>query len=172
MDAALGVVLEINEVVWRRFKRDLEGVTPDEIDWRPLSEANSINLILRHLRIDAAWHVSRIEQGEEGPPEEAGHGQRPESVPLEFDRNLKELDDLCTRFIGALGRTTLTGLERQTALAYEDSPQGPAPAHMLGFHLALHLAGHGGQIRTLRNPYRKTRGEPARFFPDNPTFPA
>ena len=30
---------------------------------------------------------------------------------------------------------------------------------------------HWGQVRTLRNLYRKTRGEPARFFPDNPTFP-
>jgi hypothetical protein len=31
---------------------------------------------------------------------------------------------------------------------------------------------HWGQVRALRNLYRKSRGEPARFFPDNPTFPA
>ena len=34
-----------------------------------------------------------------------------------------------------------------------------------------HLAMHCGQIRSIRNLYRKTRGEPLRFFPDNPTFP-
>ena len=31
---------------------------------------------------------------------------------------------------------------------------------------------HCGQIQTIRNLYRKTRGEPARFFPENPTYPA
>lgn len=40
-----------------------------------------------------------------------------------------------------------------------------------GFHQALHLAGHTAQISTIRNLYRKTRGEPALFFPDNPTYP-
>jgi hypothetical protein len=35
----------------------------------------------------------------------------------------------------------------------------------------MHLAMHWGQINTIRNLYRKTRGEPARLFPDNPTFP-
>ena len=42
---------------------------------------------------------------------------------------------------------------------------------MLAYHQATHLARHTGQIRTIRNLYRKTRGEPARFFPDNPTYP-
>jgi hypothetical protein len=29
-----------------------------------------------------------------------------------------------------------------------------------------------GQIRSLRNLYRTSRGEQVLFFPDNPTFPA
>ena len=37
----------------------------------------------------------------------------------------------------------------------------------------MHLAGHLGQIRTIRTLYKKTRGEPIppEFYPDNPTFP-
>ncbi len=35
----------------------------------------------------------------------------------------------------------------------------------------LHLAMHRGQIRTLRNLYRKTSGKPGLFFPHNLTFP-
>ena len=27
------------------------------------------------------------------------------------------------------------------------------------------------EFERIRNLYRKTRGEPARFFPENPTFP-
>jgi hypothetical protein len=42
---------------------------------------------------------------------------------------------------------------------------------MLAYHQATHLAYHTGQIRSIRNLYRKIRGEPARFFPENPTFP-
>jgi hypothetical protein len=85
MDQALQLVIEMNEQTWQRFKAELSDVTPGELQWRPLPHANTINEILRHLRIEAQ---------------------------------------------------------------------------------------HWGQIRTLRNWYRKTRGEPGRFFPDNPTFPA
>jgi hypothetical protein len=33
-----------------------------------------------------------------------------------------------------------------------------------------HLATHRGQIRTIRNLYRRARGEPGLFLPQNPTF--
>lgn len=42
--------------------------------------------------------------------------------------------------------------------------------HLLGYHHAIYLAMHWGQIRSLRNLFRTTRGLPARFVPDNPTF--
>jgi len=174
MVEALQVVIEMNECTWNYFKKDLEDVTPEEVNWRPLPEANTINLILRHLRIDAPWHVRSVEQDDQGQPQDAATAQEPtHSVPLDFERNLKELDELCTRFFGRLRGTTLPGLERQTAVAYKHSPpgEGSPPGHFLGFHFAVHLAMHWGQIRTLRNLYGKTRGEPARFFPDNPTFP-
>jgi hypothetical protein len=62
MDERLGAVVEMNEVTWARFQGTMADVGPDEINWRPLPQANTINLILRHLRIDAAWHVTRIER--------------------------------------------------------------------------------------------------------------
>ena len=85
-------------------------------------------------------------------------------------RNLEELDGLCTRFIAALRTIPLSAIEQQSRLAYRARP-GLIPAHFLGYHHAVHLAIHWGQIRTLRNLYRTTRGQPARFHPDNPTFP-
>jgi hypothetical protein len=173
MDEALKVVIEMNEWIWNRFKDDLKDVTSEEINWQPLPQANTINAILRHLHIEAKWHLASIEHGEQMPSQvPVSVQQTTDSVPLDFERNLKELEELYTRFIATLRTTMLAGLQQQSALAYQDFPcEGRCPAHLLSFHQAVHLAGHWGQIRTIRNLYRKTRGEPARFFPDNPTFP-
>jgi len=171
MDDALQLVIEMNEWIWSRFKGDLKDVTPEEADWRPVAEANSISAILRHLRIEPEWHLAAVERGEPMPVELPVSVRRQiEAAPTDFERNLEELDDLYTRFIGALGHTTLAALEQHTASAYQNfSGAASRPAHLLGFHQALHLATHLGQIRSIRNLYRKTRGEPA-FFPENPTF--
>lgn len=167
MDEALQLVIEMSECICEGFKNDLKDVTQDELNWRPVPQANTINLILRHLRIEAAWHLVSLEQGARSVQQPAG------SLPLDFEQNLKELEELFTGFIAALHRTTLAELQQQTVLAYQDSPsgRGSPPPHFLAFHQAMHLVMQWGQIRSIRNLYRKTRGEPARFFPDNPTFP-
>lgn len=169
MDEGLRVMLEINECVWQRFKNDLEGVTPEEADWRPVPEANSINLILRHVRIDVRWHVASIERSGQGRIDEATPS---ESMPLDFETNLREVDESCARFIASLRTLSSAEVRQRTLRAYQGAPQAPPSEQFLGFHFALHLTAHDGQIRTLRNLYRKMRGEPARFFADNPTFPA
>lgn len=173
MDEALRLVIEMNECIWNGFRDDLKDVTPEEINWRSLPQANTINNIVRHLRIEAQWHLVSVEHGEQVPSQvKPGVQQLIDSVPLDFERNLKELEESYTRFVAALGRTTLAALQQQTVLAYRDFPGEAAPsAHLLCFHQAVHLTMHWGQIRTIRNLYRKTRGEPARFFPDNLTFP-
>ncbi len=168
MDEALQLVIEIHESIWARFKGDLKDVTEEEVNWRPVPQANTINLILRHLRIEASEHLANLDHGAQRVQQPSG------SVPLDFERNLNELEELFTGFIAVLRRTTLAELQQLTLLAYQDSPpgRGSRPPHFLAFHQVLHLATHWGQIRTIRNLYRKTRGEPARFFPDNPTFPS
>lgn len=170
MDESLQVAIELNEYTWNGFRKDLEHVTTEEVNWRPVPEANTINLIVRHLRIDTPWHVRNIGKSDQGQDTDSTT-QAADPVPLDFERNLREIDELYTGFIGALRRMTLGGLEGQSGRAYRDAGQGSAPGHFLGFHLAVHVARHWGQVRTLRNLYCKTRGKPARFFPDNPSFP-
>ena len=41
MDEALRVVVEMNDCAWRRLKQDLEDVTWEEADWRPVREAKA-----------------------------------------------------------------------------------------------------------------------------------
>ena len=170
MDENLQVVIEMAERIGLGFRKDLEDVTSEEVDWRPLPQANSINLIVRHLCIEAQWHQASLERGEPMPRETTDDLQRQiDSVPLDFERNLKTFEDAYSSFLAALRKMTLVGLEQRSRAAYQG---GHAPsAHFLGFHQAMHVSMHWGQIRTIRNLYRTTRGEPARFFPDNFAFP-
>ena len=91
-------------------------------------------------------------------------------MPIDFERSSRELAGLVVRFLTLLRRTPLATLQARTERAY-GVRTASIPPHFLGFHQATHLAGHLGQIRTLRNLYRKTRGEAARFHPGNPTYP-
>ena len=173
MDEALQLVIEMNEQNWHGFMDDLKDVTPEEINWRPLPQANHINAILKHLRVEAQWYVASLEHGAQSPYQDTTSVQQlTDSIPLDFERNLKELEELHTRFMAALRRTTLASLKQQTVLSQVFPGGAPHPAHLLSFRQALHLATHRGQIRTIRNLYRKTRGEQGLFFPENPTFPA
>ncbi len=173
MDEGLQLVIEMNERTWNRFKDDLNDVTPEEVDWRPLPQANTINAILKHLRVEAQLYLASLEDGEQSPYLDTANVQQlTDSVPLNFERNLQELEELYTRFIAALRRTTLADLKQQTVPAQTLTGGASYPGHLLSFRQAVHLAMHWGQIRTIRNLYRTTRGEPGRFFPQNITFPA
>lgn len=173
MDEALQLMIEMNDWTWKRFKNDLQDFVPEEIDWRPLPQANTINTIIKHLRVEAEWYVASLDHGEQSPYQDAASVERlTDSIPLDFEHNLQELEALYARFIEMLRRTTLAALQRQIVLAQVFPGGEPYAASLLSFRQAQHLAMHWGQIRTIRNLYRRTRGEPGRFFPHNPTFPA
>jgi uncharacterized damage-inducible protein DinB len=174
VDDGLSFVVEMNQAIWDRFVADLSDLTPEEAVWRPLPQANSISLILRHLRIEAEWHLASLERGEAMPGDMSPQLQQQiESVSMDFIQNAKELTSLFARFLAVLRETPLPRLTLQTQRAYGTVPGSTSlPPHFLGFHQASHLASHAGQIRALRNLYRKTLGEPARFHPDNPTYPS
>ena len=115
--------------------------------------------------------LAQLEQGERSPNTDVPSVLKlTGSVVLNFDQNLKEFEELHTRFVNALKQTTLAELKRQTFV----SPfgQGARPANDLLFSEIGHLTLHRGQIRTLCNLYRKTRGEAGLFAPKNPTFDA
>ena len=171
MDPALSAVIELNESAWKHLKEDLTDLLPEEVNWRPLPQANSINLIVRHLRMEAQWKLASLESGEPEPMELTESLQRfVDSIGFDFERNLKELDEFCSRFLTVLRNMDEATLLERNRLAHAGRPVAP---HFLSFHHPLHLIMHWGQIRTIRTLYRKTRGEPvpANFFPDNPSYP-
>jgi len=168
-------ITDLNEFVWKNLKKDLTGLTPEEIHWRPLPQANNINLIVRHLRIEAQWQLASLEHGEPQPAEATDSVLRlVDSVGFDFEENLKTLDELCTRFIAVLRDMDESLLEKRNQLAYRGYPADlKLPSHFLSFHHPSHLCQHWGQVRTIRTLYLKALGEtvPEQFFPDNPSFP-
>ena len=171
MDEALQLAIEMSEQNWMNFQNNLKDLSSDEIQWRPLPQANNINAILKHLRVTEEWYVAGIEYGEQSPYHDAASlEQLTAAVPLDFEQNLKDLEGLHHRFVAAVRSTTLAALRQHTFLSQAMPGQSPQPAHTLLLREMMHLAMHRGQIRTIRNLYRTTRGEPGLFLPDNPLF--
>ena len=172
MDDALRVVLEMNQSMWGRLKRALEDLSEGEVEWRPLPQTNSINVIVRHLRIEAEWHLASLEHGEPMPTIAVSPSQDViDAVAMDFEANFRKLEELYARFLELLAASTLVSLKQRTAAAYGKLSEVEGRTYLLGYHQAIHLAAHCGQIQSIRNLYRKTRGQPARFFPENPTYP-
>jgi hypothetical protein len=172
MDDALRIVTEMHQTLWDQFQGSFDDLTEEELHWRVLPQANSINVIVRHLRIESDWHLRSIQSGEPMPTIAAPVSQEAiDAVPFDFMENLNTLQRLYTQFWQALGAHSLATLKEKCAGAYGEAITGKGLAYMLAYHQATHLAYHTGQIRSIRNLYHKMRGEPARFFPDNPSYP-
>ena len=100
MEEALQFVIEMNEWTWDHFKDALKDVSREEIDWRPLAQANSINLILRHLCIEAQSHLQSIEHGEPMPAQVTASGQQLiDSVPVDFERTWRNWKSCTTALL-------------------------------------------------------------------------
>jgi uncharacterized damage-inducible protein DinB len=169
MDEAIQLAIEMSEANWNNFKNDVKGLTTDDLSWRPLPHGNNITVLVRHVRGVEELILSRLEQGQQSPYKDAASVQKfTDAIAHDFEQNMKELEDLHNRFISALRSTTLAGLKRKTFVT--PFAQGPQPANALLLAEISHLATHRGQIRTIRNLYRKARGEQGLFLPQNPTF--
>lgn len=172
MSEELQVLVEMTEKVREGLLADLADVGAEEAVWRPLPQANSIALIVRHLAIEGEWHRACLERGEAMPHETTPALQRAiDGVPLDFVENRDALRAALVAFLDTLRTIDLDALRRRSEAAYREWPR--RSPHLLGYHQVMHLCMHWGQIRTIRNLYVKTRGEPvpARFFPDNPSYP-
>lgn len=58
-------------------------LNPDEYNWRPLPQANTVNAIVRHLRVEAEWHLLSLEN-----EKRVSVGHLVDSIPLDFEQNL------------------------------------------------------------------------------------
>jgi len=170
MDDRMRFAVEMYEVALSRaLERPFADLEEGEAEWRPLPESNNIALIVRHLAIEARWHLDCLERGTAMPFHPLPELQREiDTVPIDFAANLAELTRCLHRFVELLRETSEEQLMARSASAYGE--RAAARPHFLGYHQAIHLFGHLGQISMIRNLYRRTRGRPG-FIPANPTYP-
>jgi Protein of unknown function (DUF664) len=134
MDDALRVVVEMHESLWVRLKNALEDLSEEERHWRLLPHANTINVIIRHLHIEAQWHLDSLERGEPMPTIAVAAPQEAiDAVPMDFEANFTRLEELYTRFVELLRTATLETLQQRTAAAYGDAWRR---TYSLGYHQA------------------------------------
>jgi hypothetical protein len=169
MDDRLWFVVEMYEEALSRVERSFANLEEGEVEWRPLPESNTIALIVRHLAIEAQWHLDSLERGTPMPLHASPELLREiDAVPLDFAANLRELTRSLRRFVELLRGTNEEQLVERSASAY--GGRAATRPHFLAYHQAIHLFAHLGQISMIRNLYRRTRGRPG-FIPDNPTYP-
>lgn len=63
MDDSLRIVAEMHHALWEQFRVSFDDLAEDEINWRYVPQANSINVIVRHLRIEGEWHLRSLQSG-------------------------------------------------------------------------------------------------------------
>ena len=122
MDDVLRIVAEMHQALWDRFQRSIDDLAEDEIDWRFLPQANSINLIVRHLRIESEWHLRSLQSGAPMPTIAAPVSQQAiNAVPFDFVDNLNPLQRLYADFSGVLRAQSLGTLKEKSAAAYGEA---------------------------------------------------
>ena len=168
-DDGIVIVVEMNQRAWNTLTYSLDGVTDEESRWQMHPAANTIEAIVRHLRIESEWHRNSLLRGDVMPFGVSPELQREiDAVSLDFSANRDALVQSGAAFVKQLQTMTPSELRERTAQAY-DAKTEKTP-HLLAYHQAMHLMTHCGQIRTIRNLYSKNRGEQRRFFPENPTY--
>src|SRR5206468_8270350 len=101
------------------LKNALQDLTEEEIHWRPLPQANTISLIVRHLRIESEWHLASLERGEPMPTiATAALQETIDAVPVDFEENFSKLNESVTGFLQVLRTATLETLRQRTSAAY------------------------------------------------------
>jgi len=161
-DPEVGRWLAALEDARRDTLRELDGVTPDMVDWYPDAPLNSIGSLLYHVAlIEADWVAVEILELTDNPPELAALLPWPDR---EADRHLsridgQSLDDHRARLDGVrqwalakLRPMTNDDFHRVRSLEQYDV----APDWVI-HHILQHEAEHRAHIAWLRDTYRAER---------------
>jgi uncharacterized damage-inducible protein DinB len=159
----------------RLLFEDLEGITPEELQWQPHAGMNTIGMLLAHMAIVEAWWtlvivakedpatvqpILGIGDDDDGMPIKAG--EKPFALlngkDLAFYRDLHaKARTYITKMASAMTEADLTAeLPRKRA----DGTEVAISGRWYLYHVLEHFSGHYGQILLLRHLYQdaKPRG--------------
>ena len=155
--------------------RDLEGVTPDELQWQPHPGMNTIGMLLAHMAIVEAWWtlivVAKADPASVSPI--LGIGDDDDGMPIKSgEKPIALLDgkelafyrDLHAKarayFTKMAAGMTEQDLVAETVRKRADGTEVGISGRWYLYHVLEHFSGHYGQILLLRHLYRdaKARG--------------
>ena len=160
----------------RLLWRDLEEITPEELQWQPHPGMNTIGMLLAHLALVETWWTKVIieKAGPEATVEPIiGIGDDDDGMPIQEGAapiallNGKDLtfyrtmNDKARAYV-RLKMATMTDndLDAETIRTRPDGTQSAITGRWYLYHVLEHFSGHYGQILLLRHLYRdaKKRG--------------
>ena len=150
MIPAVQLLDEMDEQSWTMLQKNLRGITETEADWRPHPDANPVRWVVGHLAWYEEWAHDAIGQD--------GRYLNDRSPTAYLDTTMPEL---LTRFTVARERyrariAALTEADLARTIRYLGRFDVTILA-LLETH-ALHLAGHGYQVRYVRGTYSRAHG--------------
>jgi hypothetical protein len=99
-DDAIQLAMDMSDTTWKAFKTELQDLTPDELYWRPLPQANTIAVLIHHLRVVAELFLAPLERGAPSPYTDAPSVQHlTDAVPRDYEQNLREFEAWHERFL-------------------------------------------------------------------------
>jgi len=162
----------------RRLLKDVEGITPAELEWQSAPGLNTIGMLLTHIALVEAWwiHVGPLAAGsveaaaeplpgilgitfkDDGLPIEEAGGQPPKVLA---GRDLSFYEDLLRKARNFTKECTVSmtdaDLDRTGSLKRGDGSKGTYTVRWVLYHLLEHEAAHYGQISFIRHQYRDAK---------------
>jgi hypothetical protein len=157
-DPEVGRWLAALEDARRDTVRELSGVSPEMLDWRPDAALNSIGTLLYHIAlIETSWLLDDIFEAESGPEwlqtllpfsDRDGTGRLIEVRGVTIDTHLERLGAIRRYLLERLRPMSNADFHRPRHLPSYDA----APDWVL-HHLLQHEAEHRSHIAWLRDSY-------------------
>lgn len=159
----------------RLLAKDLNGITPAELQWQPRRGMNTIGMLLAHLAIvEAVWVSVALEREPyQGLKKLLGVRLEDDGLPLEprglppkplAGRDLKYYLNLIRRARAhtkrALGGFRDADLPRSFLRTRRNGERQRVSVRWILYHVAEHFSGHYGQILLLRHLYRDRGKKP------------
>jgi uncharacterized damage-inducible protein DinB len=166
-DAAL--VLASMDDQSRLLWKDLEGITPDELQWQPAPGMNTIGMLLAHLAIVETWWtmviVEKLDPATVTPvlgigDDDDGMPIKPGAAPIELLNGkdlayFRTLNDKARAYVRqTASRVTEADLEAEVIRNRPDGTSVAISGRWYLYHILEHFSGHYGQILLLRHLYR------------------
>ena len=166
-DAAL--VLASMDDQSRLLWEDLEGITPDELQWQQAPGMNTIGMLLTHLAIVEVWWtrlmVEKLDPAAVEPI--LGIGDDDDGMPIKEDAApiallngkdlayFRTLNDKARAYVTKMASgLTDADLDSEVARKRPDGTVVSITLRWYLYHILEHFSGHYGQILLLRHLYR------------------